>query len=88
MYQSIWEISYLWPRRIWCFIVGHDERPGNPLNYEDDYCDRCLIDWPQDRPEIPKLLNRAYVWAVNHGWPEAFDLWLMQHVKLPRWWEY
>lgn len=88
MWDLIWRIEWLLPRRAWCVIVGHRECMGSPLNYEDDYCGRCLVSWPQDKVTIPVLLNRAYVWAVEHGWPEWLDLWLGQHVNLPSWWEY
>ena len=86
MWQFIWEITWLFPRKVWCFIVGHDECFGG--YWEDDYCDRCYVDWPQDKITVPVLLNRAYCWAVEHGWPEEIDLWLMKHIKLPNWWEY
>lgn len=90
MYQFIWKITYLWPHRMWCFIVGHHEVSGGDLGgrLEPDWCAHCFIDWPQDKIAMPVLLNRAYVWAVNHGWPEWLDLWLMKHIKLPSWWEY
>jgi hypothetical protein len=86
MYQLIWEITWLLPRRTWCFIVGHKAIYGGL--YEDDFCDRCFIDRPEEKTTMPDILNRCYVWAVEHGWPESVDLWLQKHIRLPGWWEY
>lgn len=73
-------------REAYCFLRGHKEVYGGPM--EDDWCDRCFVDWPQDKITLPRLLNRAYCWAVEHGWPETVDLWLHAHFKMPDWWEY
>ena len=85
----IWELKWrIWKtcRRAICWFVGHNKVSGNP--HEDDYCDKCFIDWPQDRIALPTLLNQAYCWFVDHGWPEALDLWLLKHFNMPSWWEY
>lgn len=33
-----WHPKFMWVRKTRCFFVGHDERMGNPLNYENPYC--------------------------------------------------
>lgn len=88
IYQKLWEVKHFVFKRAGCWFVGHDEKYGSALNYEDDWCDRCYISWPQDTVTLPVLLGRVYVWAVGHGWPEWVDQWLMKHVRLPGWWEY
>jgi hypothetical protein len=87
-----WLITDVYPRRIHCFLMGHDERMGNSLNYEPDYCDRCLVDWPQDRATVPELLRRCFVWCYerNWRWLVRLDVWLWNNHRnrLPTWWEY
>ena len=87
----MWELKALF-LRAWCWLAGHDERMGNALNYEDDYCAKCYISWPQDTSTLPDLLNRLYVWIVERDWQwfERLDMWLCTHYGkvLPRWWSY
>lgn len=86
MHPILNQLTWLWPKRIWCFIIGHKTVYGGP--YEDDFCQQCFIDCPEEKTTMPDILNKCYVWAVEHGWPEWLDLWLHDHVRLPRWWEY
>jgi|GEM_PF-4776385 len=74
MYQFIWGITWRFPRRVWCFVVGHDVRYGYEFTYEPDWCGRCLAQDPTEETTLPALLNRVYCWAVDHGWPEWLDL--------------
>ena len=80
-------------RRGKCWFVGHEEAQGDIYHTGDpDYCPKCFIEWPQDKMELPKYLNRIYVWFVTRDWRwfNRLDEWLIfKHSKwLPRWWEY
>lgn len=79
-------------RGVICFFVRHDETTGDRFAYQPDYCDRCFVEWPQDRLTMPDILNRVYCWVVNRGWQwfDSLDVWLMENhnKKLPSWWEY
>lgn len=90
-YELAWRMEVFF-KRIRCFLLGHSERPGSRLNYEEDYCPICHILWPQDAREIPKYLTRIYVWLVNREWTwfNEFDVWMFDNHRnlLPRWWEY
>jgi len=83
----LWQLKSVWCKFV-CWFVGHDVISGDRTMYEDDWCDRCFMDWPQDKVTLPILLNRVYCWAVDHGWPESIDLWFHKHFRMPRWWEY
>jgi hypothetical protein len=73
-------------RGLLCWLIGYDEI--DVYRWEDPYCDRCLAVYPMDLITLPDLLNRAYCWAVDHGFPYKLDLWLQKHFRLPSWWEY
>lgn len=90
-WQRLYEMTLL-IQRLKCFFVGHNERMGNPLNYEEDYCNRCFVHYPQDLITMPDMLNKVYIWLVeqdsilfNH-----LDNWLLEkhRKRLPSWWEY
>ncbi len=87
----------LWPlelkfRRVYCWLVGHDRRSGEPMNYEPAWCVRCLVEHPEDLCALPCLLSRAYAWMVERDWAwfNRLDMWLIEHhdKRLPSWWKY
>ena len=45
LWDALWKLELV-VRRIGCFFTGHNERPGNQLNYQNDFCTKCLCDWP------------------------------------------
>lgn len=85
--ELMWELK-LRLLRIRCFFTGHREVTG--VYYEDGYCSRCFISWPEDRVTIPFLLNRLYCWTGEREW-KWFDrldncLWKHYGQFLPHWW--
>ena len=87
----LWPLEERW-LRFSCWFIGHNERAGNALNYEEDYCDRCFVPWPQDLVTLPDLLMRAYGWMVERDWAwfNRLDTWLVERhaQRLPSWWSY
>ena len=87
-----WHPRLMWVRRARCFFIGHDERMGNPLNYQDPYCDFCVVNWPMDKACLPDLLTRILNWAMDRSaLVDKFFIWTSEQpwrVHLPRWWEY
>ena len=93
-----WKVR-CWAKSLWCFIVGHDIKCEYGYYAQPDWCDRCFKSERvrrgqgqdiQDYLTMPILLNRFYVWLVNHGGEPFYtlDMWLQKHVRLPSWWEY
>jgi len=91
LYDVLWKLELMF-QRVGCFFVGHDERAGQVWDYEDDYCSRCLVSWPQDKITLPRLLTRLYSWMVERKWRwfERLDDWIYENHRdrLPTWWEY
>lgn len=90
-----WEYIFklkCWMHGVICFFVGHDEMAGNRLNYQPDYCDRCFVEWPQDKLVMPHILSRVYRWFVDRQWSwfDRLDDCLLENhsQRLPSWWEY
>jgi len=77
--------------RLYCFLAGHVERSGCRENYEEPYCARCYIDYPQDKLELPKLLNRVLVFVVERSsLADRLFCWTCEQSwcnRLPSWWE-
>ena len=87
----LWKLKYL-IRGIGCFFLGHEMLPGDEEISENDWCLHCLVDWPQDRVTLPRLLNRCFGWLVEREWNwfARIDDWLIEYHQehLPDWWEY
>lgn len=87
----MWRLKLL-VLRTKCWFVGHDERPSDPINYEEAYCARCYVDWPQEKTTLPDLLNVVYYWLAERNWKwyERLDSWLYENYDhvLPDWWSY
>jgi len=57
-------------RRLWCRLVGHDIWWPDRMEQwagEKEYCKRCWYDgydiqYLEDDPTLPLLLNRWYCW--------------------------
>lgn len=79
----------LW--RVRCWFRGHNEVARDWPSL-DTYCDKCFIDEPADRLDLPTILNHRYVWVVERNWQwfERFDIWLCDNhgKRLPHWWSY
>ena len=77
---------------IKCFFIGHIEKMGNKYNYEDDWCDRCFCNCPEDKLTMPRILQKIYARIVSREWNwfDKFDWWLSNNFgkHLPSWWEY
>ena len=89
--EVLWKLTRV-IRGIDCFFTGHDERSGNRLNYENDWCEKCFVAWPQDKITLPRLLTRVLGWVVDREWRwfYRFDFWIEKKLgpDLPDWWEY
>ena len=79
-------------RGIGCFFTGHDERSGEQLIYENDWCAKCFVEWPQDKITLPRLLMYCFGWLIEREWQwfDRFDDWICANHRnrLPDWWEY
>jgi len=80
MWELVWKGKLLF-HRTKCFFVGHNERRGNVLNYEADYCEWCFAEWPQDKFTLPDLPSLLYGWLAERDWRgfERLDNWLYRH---------
>ena len=91
--EVLWALELVF-RGIGCFFTDHNEMPGSSLIGENDFCTKCLCDWPQDKITLPLLLNRCYRWFVEREWQwrwfYRFDFWIEKRYgdSLPDWWEY
>ena len=89
--EVLWALELVF-RGIGCFFTDHNERQGNQLNYENDFCTKCLCDWPQDKITLPRLLTRCLGWLFEREWRwfYRFDFWIEKKYgdSLPDWWEY
>jgi len=93
LYEWDW---YRRPRRWVCRVVGHNMHSNYSAGYAEDRCNRCFYSDREiclDELTFPKLLNKIYVWVVEHnlGLFSKFDVWLINSRYrgcLPGWWEY
>ena len=90
-WDRLWRVRMM-VNRIRCWFIGHNEKMGNRMNHEPDWCDRCFTDWPGETTTLPDLLQRGYSWLVERDWVwfERLDTWLSANhrQKLPHWWAY
>ena len=96
LWETRWNRFWLAKKRvsrIKCWFVGHDVQYGSPWpDCENDWCDRCYVDWPEDTTTLPDLLQRGYSWLIecHWAWFDRLDNWLSENhgQKLPHWWVY
>lgn len=90
-WDRFWRVG-LFFRRLACWFTEHRPACRDHWTQAPDYCDKCLVDWPQDRKTLTSYLNMTYCWLVRRDWKwfECFDCWLCDHYGryLPRWWEF
>ena len=91
LWDALWKLKFV-VRGIGCFFTGHKELSGRQTFYDNDWCEKCLVDWPQDKITLPLLLTRYYGWLVEREWRwfYRFDFWIEKRYgdSLPDWWEY